>query len=312
VEAVALEAGLEPAWDSFVRRARNGHFMFERAFMTYHADRFEDASLLVLDKARVVGVLPTNRRGAAIHSHQGLTFGGLIVDDAGTTEVFEALEACAAFYRRTGAEHLIYKPLPWIYHRRPAQDDLYWLFRRGARLVRRDVTSTINLAARGPISQRRTRGAARARRAGLRYERSTDYASFWPLLAGMLDARHGVGPVHSEDEIARLAAWFPENISLHLALSPSDDILAGIIVFQTPRVAHAQYICVGEAGREVGALDGLVEHLLATFRDQVAFFDFGISNEADGQALNIGLLAQKEGFGASAVVHDGYEVALAS
>ena len=36
-----------PAWDEFVRRSRNGVFLFERAYMDYHADRFEDASVII-------------------------------------------------------------------------------------------------------------------------------------------------------------------------------------------------------------------------------------------------------------------------
>ena len=41
------EPGLRAIWDDVVKRARARHFMFERAYMDYHADRFADASLLV-------------------------------------------------------------------------------------------------------------------------------------------------------------------------------------------------------------------------------------------------------------------------
>lgn len=34
-------------WDDLVRRSRNGVFLFERAYMDYHADRFSDASVIV-------------------------------------------------------------------------------------------------------------------------------------------------------------------------------------------------------------------------------------------------------------------------
>jgi len=38
------------------------------------------------------------------------------------------------------------------------------------------------------------------------------------------------------------------------------------------------------------------------------YFDFGISTENNGRILNKGLIAQKEGFGARAYVHDFYEI----
>ena len=36
----------QPLWDDYVSRARNATFLFYRAYMDYHADRFDDYSLL--------------------------------------------------------------------------------------------------------------------------------------------------------------------------------------------------------------------------------------------------------------------------
>ncbi|SDE80971.1 hypothetical protein, partial [Sporomusa acidovorans] len=69
-----------------------------------------------------------------------------------------------------------------------------------------------------------------------------------------------------------------------------------------------QYLANSEEGRSTGALD-LVIHYLVTevYKDKI-YFDFGISNEKQGRFLNTGLIAQKEGFGARAVVHDFYSL----
>jgi hypothetical protein len=67
---------------------------------------------------------------------------------------------------------------------------------------------------------------------------------------------------------------------------------------------------VGEEGREAGALDGLFDHLIAGHAESHRYFDFGISTTDQGQVLNEGLMRQKEEFGASAVVHDVYRLAL--
>ena len=37
----------QPLWDDYVSRARNATFLFYRAYMDYHADRFLDHSLMV-------------------------------------------------------------------------------------------------------------------------------------------------------------------------------------------------------------------------------------------------------------------------
>jgi len=296
------------AWNSLNRDARNGHFMFDRGFMEYHSDRFTDASLVVSDNDRAIALLPANIEGETVHSHQGLTFGGLVSETCGTAAVLRILDQCAEHWRKSGASRLVYKPLPWIYQRRPAQEDLYWLFRRDARLVRRDVSTAIDLRAPGRRSGRRDRGVRKAVKAGVRCARSDRWADYWDLLARVLAARHGAKPVHSVDEITRLAANFPENITLHTA-EFEGEIFAGVVIFAGPQVAHAQYIAVGETGRELGALDQLFDHLIGT-HPGARYFDFGISNTDQGKTLNEGLIGQKEEFGGSAVVHDFYEINL--
>jgi hypothetical protein len=310
MEIVPFTPSLATAWNALNRDARNGHFLFDRGFMDYHADRFSDASLMALDAGQPVALIPANRSGDAIHSHQGLTFGGLVVDTARATDVLAILDGCAAHWRADGARQLLYKPLPWIYHRRPAQEDLYWLFRRDARLVRRDLTASIRLALKGPLGSRRRRGARRAETAGVRTGPSDRFDAFWALLGEVLASRHGASPVHSLDEIVRLAGRFPENITLHAALAPdSDEMLAGVVMFRTANVSHAQYIAASEAGRALGALDQLFIHLIEA-AEGPGYFDFGISNEDGGRVLNEGLIRQKEEFGASGVAHDLYEVSL--
>jgi hypothetical protein len=59
---------------------------------------------------------------------------------------------------------------------------------------------------------------------------------------------------------------------------------------------------------ELGSLDFLYHHLITSVFKEKRFFDFGISNEEQGEKLNEGLVFWKESFGASTIVHDFYEV----
>jgi hypothetical protein len=52
------EKSRRQAWDGFVRRSKNGTLLFERGYMDYHSDRSEDCSLVVLDEAQIVALLP--------------------------------------------------------------------------------------------------------------------------------------------------------------------------------------------------------------------------------------------------------------
>lgn len=297
------------AWQSFVAGSRNGTFLFDRDFMEYHGNRFEDHSLMVRDAAGgLVGLLPANVDGTVLNSHGGLTYGGLVVGASpGSVQVLGMLAAVREALPGFGIECLAYKTVPWIYHRQPAEEDRYALFRLGARLVRRDVLSVVTPRDRLPFQERRARGIRGAAKAGVVVAETTDFGSFWSVLEENLRQRHGVGPVHSLAEIEMLAARFPRNIRLFIA-SLDAAVIAGVAMFVTDRVAHVQYISANDTGRRNHALDLLFATLLDREFAAVPYFDFGISNEQQGRILNEGLVAQKEGFGARTVVHDYYEL----
>lgn len=297
------------AWNTHNESALNGHFLFNRGFMGYHADRFRDASVMVFREDTLIATMPANVVGDTIYSHQGLTFGGLLTGRISTDATLTLFEDCLNHYRQFGARKLIYKPVPSIYHRRPAEADLYCLFRVGAQLIRRDVTTTIDYRLPGELSSRRRRGVGKAQKSGLSIRTDGQWPEFWDILSQTLQERHGVSPVHTLPEIEMLADRFPGNIKL-FTVEQAGVTVAGVVIFETRDVAHAQYIASNRQGRDAGALDLLFSTLITTYQTAKRYFDFGISTEDDGRVLNQGLLIQKEEFGGSAVMQDTYAVTL--
>ena len=132
-------------WNKFVLNSKNGTFLFDRNYMDYHSDRFEDHSLMIYRKGKLYSLLPANKMGSVLYSHQGLTYGGLIMSDkvtvADSVEMFRVINACL---KEFGFEKVIYKPIPFIYHQHPAQEDLYALFRTSnSKIIGRNISSTI-------------------------------------------------------------------------------------------------------------------------------------------------------------------------
>ena len=68
-------------WNDFVRKSKNGIFMFNRDFMDYHSDRFKDNSLMFMEKGELIAVLPASLHGNELRSHGGLTYGGFITNE---------------------------------------------------------------------------------------------------------------------------------------------------------------------------------------------------------------------------------------
>ncbi|PYE16608.1 acetyltransferase (GNAT) family protein [Paraburkholderia silvatlantica] len=298
-------------WDQFVSESRNATFLLLRDYMDYHSTRFIDHSILVHDaKGALLALLPANQHDGTLQSHGGLTYGGVISAASMTTPtMLEVFDAVVLYLREQEFKRLTYKTIPSIYHRYPAEEDRYALFRLDARLTRRDVLSVIAQDSRIPFQKRRQRRIAQATKLALEIRTAGEFGPFWAILEENLAAAHGVKPVHTLDEIQMLAKRFPQNIRLHVCLEESN-VVAGVVVFDTGQVAHMQYISTSLRGRETGALDLLFATLIERDYAQRAYFDFGISNEDNGRHLNVGLIEQKEGFGARAVVHDFYELTL--
>ncbi|MBI3185472.1 MAG: GNAT family N-acetyltransferase [Myxococcales bacterium] len=293
-------------------RSKNASFLFDRNYLEYHAHRFTDSSLLVYEGARVVAILPANRVDDVLVSHGGLTYGGFLSDGDMTAELMlRVFDAAVDWLRRAGIRKFIYKAIPHIYHRQPAEEDSYALFRMGFSLSRRDLSQTVDL--RASPAPRRTKGRKwslnRAKKNGLTPVESRDFAPFMALEAEVLRERHGVSPVHSGEEMSLLASRFPENIRL-FTVSRGDQLLAGVVAYDSGVAVHAQYIAASDAGRELGAADSIIDHLLTRVFQDRRFFDFGISTVEEGRVLNAGLAQWKESFGARATAYDFYELKL--
>ncbi|RUS65233.1 GNAT family N-acetyltransferase [Pseudorhodobacter sp. E13] len=297
-------------WNAFVRDSKNGTFLFNRGFADYHADRFEDHSLIVSSGEKIVALLPANADGDTIISHGGLTYGGFITDSRmGTALMLDVVSAATEYMQSAGFTRLVYKPIPHFYHSSPAEEDLYALYRAGARQIRMDAASAIRMRDRPGFSKSKRQGAKAARAAGIEVRESRDWRACWQLLESVLSSRHGVSPTHSLVEMEKLAATFPENIRLFGAFSGAD-MLSALVMFDCGPTVHVQYIATSPAGRDAGGVDIIVDHLLTdTFRDCI-WFDFGISTLDQGRVLNEGLCRQKEMFGARSVIYQQLELKL--
>jgi hypothetical protein len=300
---------LKPVWDDFVRCSKNGTFLFFRDYMDYHRDRFADHSLLIWDdKQRLIALLPANKRDNKLASHGGLTYGGFITDETMKTPLMLAVfEETIKYLRQNSFTGLMYKTIPYIYAKIPAEEDRYALFLDNARLIRRGVISVIANSRRPEFQERRMRGVKKASANGLCVELSEDWNGYWKVLSETICNTYQTQPVHSLDEIKRLYARFPENIKL-FACFRQTDLLGGVVIYETDLVARTQYIAAGEQGKELGALDMVFHYLLNEVYSQKPFFEFGTSDEDNGRRLNKGLIDQKEGFGARTIVHDHYEI----
>ncbi len=303
----------EPAdaehWNAFMAKAKNATFLFDRGFMGYHGDRFEDCSLVVeADGGKWAAVLPLAVSGSNATSHPGLTYGGLVFSQKlRLAEVVGIFKEILYFLFQKDITTLRIKPIPSIYCNVPAEEPAYALFLSQATLLRRDMLAVLEPKA-AAYSDLRKRGIKKGRVKSLVVKETEAFDDFWnAILIPNLAARHGVTPVHTLAEIQLLKERFPSHIR-QFNVYDENRIVAGTTIFESANVAHAQYIMADASREENGSLDYLFHTLISeVFRDK-KYFDFGISNEQQGLKLNTGLSYWKESFGAGGVVQDLYEI----
>jgi len=276
--------------------------------MEYHQDRFDDYSLMVFKNEKLVGLFPANRVGDVIHSHQGLSYGGLVISNTIRFEDYlVAFKELLLFLNTNEIETVIFKILPKIYHLFPSDEIDYVLFMLDAKMFRRDISSCLKIGSEN-FSKDRLNGIKRGEKNNLYVKEVDCFKDFWnSILTPNLSAKHNVLPVHTLDEITYLKESFPLNIR-QFNVYYNEEIVAGTTVFETTNVAHSQYMSGNSDKNTLGSLDFLHEHLIKNIFNNKAYFDFGISTENQGQNINKGLLYWKEGFGARSITHDFYEI----
>lgn len=307
-EIVRYTADKAEEWNKFVAESKNGTFLFDRHYMDYHSDRFEDYSLMFYRDGGLYALLPANREDNILWSHRGLTYGGIIMNAESTAARIQQLfRELNDYLRADGFIKVIYKPVPHIFHRIPSEEDIYSLFSVcDAKLIDRSISSTLIL--QYPLKWHRDRryGINKAKAHDVTVDESQDLKGFWEVLTFNLRNKYDSCPVHSLEEIELLHDRFPQQIRLFTA-SKDGKVLGGTVLYITSTVVHTQYISANLEGKQWRVIDALFDYLLHECDWQQRYFDFGTSNEEDGRILVEPLIYQKEGFGGRGICYDWYE-----
>ncbi|MGY5352420.1 GNAT family N-acetyltransferase [Wenyingzhuangia sp. IMCC45533] len=307
LKCIKYSSDKKEAWNAFLAGSKNGTFLFNRDFMEYHSDRFEDFSLMIYHEQKLVALFPANIKNDVVYSHQGLSYGGLLlnVNEKYKKTIF-IFKEILTFLQNSKISVVEIKEIPSIYTTYPSDEILHLLFLCKAVLTRRDGLSVIDVQNDFKFSRDRKAGISRGIKSKLEIKEVFEFNEFWnEVLIPNLTQKHGVKPVHTLDEITELRKKFPKNIR-QFNVYQNHKIIAGTTIFETQKVAHSQYISAKINKNETGSLDLLHNHLITEVFSHKNYFDFGISNEQGGKKINEGLQYWKESFGARMITQDFY------
>src|SRR5690606_36601968 len=115
----------------------------------YHSDRFCYYFLLVLHDKKIVAIFPAKIRDKVVCTHQGLTYGGLIVQNGErTTNQLDYCQVIFDFLISQNIQELIIKETPVFYHKHFNDILPYVSYVSEARTIKSEICSVIDLTVR--------------------------------------------------------------------------------------------------------------------------------------------------------------------
>ena len=309
---VYSEAEYHP-WNSFVSSAKNATFLFHRDFMEYHKDRFTDFSLMIYKNQNLVAVLPANKVDGTLYSHQGLTYGGLVLSpDSDLVEIEEITSQVFRFIKYEGFYNLILKSFPDIYQKASSVELAYVLQKEKASIINQNLILAIDLRSDFKIHKSKLKRFRKCKKGGFQIsEDLKEFQKFWTqLLIPRLQEKHQSTSVHSFPEILQLQSAFPDNI-VQYNIYKDEELLAGITIFKSANVVKSQYGIASKTGERLGALDMLFVKLIDDFKlEGFSYFSMGTINDDSKIGYNVGMLKQKQEFGCQMFLQPVYQLDL--
>lgn len=284
-------------WNDFIAQAKNATFLFHRDFMEYHKDRFEDYSLMIFEEEKLVAVLPANRSGEIVYSHQGLTYGGLVLSPKSKLyHIIFIFKSILHYLSINQVSKLFLKQIPSIYCDYLSDEMDYLIYICKGKIIMKHNVSVISLENNLTISKSRMECIRRGKKLNLIIKEENNLESFWnTLLIPNLRNKYNSKPVHTVKEIEFLQEKFPSNIR-HFNVYNADELVCGTTLFITKNVVKPQYIAGNEDNNALGSLDFLYDFLIKEIAKDKKFFDFGPSHDSSGLQIVKGINFWKRKF----------------
>ncbi|BAO76631.1 GNAT family N-acetyltransferase [Winogradskyella sp. PG-2] len=294
-------------WDDFASKSNQDTFLFQRDFIDYHSERFQDFSLMIYKGDKLIALLPANVKDKILYSHQGLSYGGLIIwSQTRFNDYVNIVQAVLKYIDSKSIEQFFIKALPSIYNELISEE---WNYIANSLDVKIETTDSYFI-----IDNSKDYAPNRNRRRALKNAESQsieivddDIDFFWEyILSKNLKNKFGIKPVHTIEEIKLLINRFPNNIKFY-ATKINDTLTAGVVLFETKHVAHFQYSSGNEECSETGSLDVLFHHIIEKYQNK-KYISFGSSSTDKSLKVSKGLMYWKESFGARLITQNTYAI----
>lgn len=310
-------------WDKFVEeRAVNGSFLQERRFLNYHdKDKFRDASLMFYEKMKLVAVCPAcvaeDEHGKVFYSHQGSTYGGIIVEkELMRIDKFRCLcDAFETYLKQQGYHKCILKLTSDLLCQSPQDLIKFYLSYSGYK-EEKELNVYIDFRRYGKeilsnFSKMKKRNIRKCLEAGLELrelQSRQEIQSFYQILSKNL-LKYGTVPVHTVDEMLDLRKRLGDSVQFYGAFW-NETMIAGTMVFlfEKVRCVHTQYLAADMEYAHLNAMSFIYYKMIEKYmNEQFEYLSWGTVTEHGGEVINWNLANNKEEFGSLHSVNSIFE-----
>ncbi len=293
MKIVKYSSEYEKVWDEFIANSKNGTVFHTRKFLSYHKDKFEDKSILIYKKNRLVGVFPAVEVDGKIISHRGSTYGGLVVGVKNRlSDSLSMWEKIINYYQKT----IEFRKSEYIFDKYPSREVIFAAKKFGFKEVNEELSTCLDLEF-VKFSERRKRAIKKCKDLKIIFD-DMNYEDFYEILSNNLKIKYDTTPTHTLKEMKLLKKLLPGNYLL-ITIYKDKQMIAGIwLVLATDKTAHTFYIAQNYDFAEFQGLSCIVKNIIEYLQKKsFKYLNFGISTENGGEFVNKGLFEFKESFG---------------
>lgn len=320
---VLYEDKYEKDWDELVlNRSLNGNFLQTRNFLNYHhSGKFKDHSLMFFKGETLAAVMPANEleQGRILLSHQGSTFGGLVIgaDFCDTSNYNWIFKDMMEHFKSRGYERAELRMPHWLYARKDRGNELLdYYFQLNGFAMRGEVGFYVNLtdlpddyeASFSPLRKRKLRKACQY---SLLFKELTSRESIYAFYNVLADnmLKFNTVPLHTFEEIIDFKDRRLKDTVSFYGVYHEKELIAGSMVFNfcNKKVFHTQYLASRHDCLSYCPNEFLYTGLIRTARESgYRFLSYGTATLAHGEIYNETLGMYKEGFNTDTYLNRTY------
>lgn len=317
------EEKYEKAWDEFVlSESINGNFLQTRNFLNYHVNgKFRDRSLMFFKGETLVAVMPANEidDGKVLLSHQGSTFGGLVIGEkfCSTCNYNWIFKEMLEYFEVSGYERVELRMPHWLYARQDKRNELLdYYFQLYGFTSCAEVGFYVNLAELQEeyethfetLKKRKLKKAYKQNLSFNEITNSDGIKEFHDVLTDNM-IKFDTVPIHTYEDMMDFKNSRLKDVVSFYGVYHDEKLIAGSMVFNfcNKKVFHTQYLASRQDCLDYCPNEFLYTNLIRTAKEQgFRFLSYGTATLEHGKVYNQSLGMFKEGFNTDTYINRTY------